>query len=496
MYTTRTIFILCGMVITGAGRIVAVKAFFQMGSHFPLFVTLLYLLGQSFSLGVYAIVQINKKSDYLMNSSDDHIQLVNIDTLTLYEENNDTVSTVSQNNPGGSIEEPSDFTSARNYSNRDLLDFEAARKTKKYDSILEENLEENPTEIVKPLNKWTSSIEQEGTKHVISSKNKCCNKECSAVEAGILLSASDEEFSEEKLSQSHALPIQHTYTHRRRGSGTGLTLESKRAVAWIHQIPWYVKPMIPGFFNLCNAAMRWGSLIFMAASTAEMLLTGLELVLSVIAARILRKRKVSMLRWTGTCFTALGIILVGLADIAEEEEKKNDGNDEFDRHYFFIGNLLIVGQCFFSVIQDLAEEVFLQETDFPATLLLGMEGAFGFLFGIPIYFCLAAKLGETPIETLKTLASSRIQLSYCFFLVFLFAVAGIFNIVSTEVTSSMTRNVWKNFRTVLVWAICLFIFYFSGNKNLGEQWIVPGSWYVLGGFLVMVIGVYVYYAGN
>ena len=72
-------------------------------------------------------------------------------------------------------------------------------------------------------------------------------------------------------------------------------------------------------------------------------------------------------------------------------------------------------------------------------------------------------------------------------------VTGIFNIAATGVTSSMTRNVWKNFRTCLIWIVSLIIFYATGNPELGEEWIMPGSFYILIGFAVMLAGVYVYY---
>ena len=45
-----------------------------------------------------------------------------------------------------------------------------------------------------------------------------------------------------------------------------------------------------------------------------------------------------------------------------------------------IGYCWIDGQSIMSVLQDITEETFMDETDFPATLLLGMEGLHGLLF--------------------------------------------------------------------------------------------------------------------
>ena len=135
---------------------------------------------------------------------------------------------------------------------------------------------------------------------------------------------------------------------KRSGSPTGLTTESHNAatVTWVHAIPWYLKPVVPGFFNLCNSAMRWGSLIYVAASMAEMLISGLELLLSVVAARCIRKRRISWSRWVGVLVVALGLALVRLAN-----------RDSVGGKHSWIGDVLIVGQCVMSVIQDMSEAV-------------------------------------------------------------------------------------------------------------------------------------------
>lgn len=41
----------------------------------------------------------------------------------------------------------------------------------------------------------------------------------------------------------------------------------------------------------------------------------------------------------------------------------------------------------------------------------------------------------------------------------------------------------------------MLIYYASENEGLGEEWVVPGSLFILSGFMVMMFGIYVYY-GN
>lgn len=60
MYPIHVIVTLIGMITAGAGRIVAVKVYFQMQEEesrpeTPMFVTLLYLVGQALSLVVHCI---------------------------------------------------------------------------------------------------------------------------------------------------------------------------------------------------------------------------------------------------------------------------------------------------------------------------------------------------------------------------------------------------------------------------------------------------------
>jgi drug/metabolite transporter (DMT)-like permease len=274
------------------------------------------------------------------------------------------------------------------------------------------------------------------------------------------------------------------------GSTTGLTKESKRAVQWVHSIPWYLKPVVPAILNLVKFTMRWGSFAYLTASTAVMLISGTELILSVVAARMIRKRLVSRERWEGVIILTVGVVVVGLANVksSESEEQSTKISDEM------IGILLTTGQSFLSVVQDMAEELFMQEADFPATLLLGMEGLLGLMVGGMLYFPMAPLFGEVPSETWNKLTSSNLKMGYAVGLIILFTVTGIFNIMSTGVTSSMTRNVWKNLRTVLVWIIGLVLYYFTtGDRDLGEEWLMPYSFFILAGFFLMLYGILMYY---
>ena len=56
-----------------------------------------------------------------------------------------------------------------------------------------------------------------------------------------------------------------------------------------------------------------------------------------------------------------------------------------------IGVVLIVIQSILSVMQDIFEEIFMA-TDFPATLMLGLEGLYGFCIGLIVYLTVGNQL--------------------------------------------------------------------------------------------------------
>ncbi|KAL7449225.1 hypothetical protein ACHAWC_003233 [Mediolabrus comicus] len=209
-----------------------------------------------------------------------------------------------------------------------------------------------------------------------------------------------------------------------------------------------------------------------------MLISGLELTLSVMAARIIRKRIVSNSRWLGVVIVAVGVIIIEHATSSDEIDNRSSA------HNVTIGVILIILQSILSVLQDLCEEIFMQATTFPAMKMLGLEGLYGFFIGLIIYYI---------DNTISTVIHTPAIRWWLLLLPFLFLLTGIFNIKATEATSAMTRNVWKNLRTVLIWIIALCIYYLGDNIDYGEAWHVPESCYILSGFLIMTCGIVSYY---
>lgn len=395
------------MIISGAARSIIVKLAYQSGFEAPLTITLLYLLGQSFSLIVYAV---------------------------------QTWHTQSKNNAEKAAHDDQKYIEMDMYPNSHSAE---------------------PRVGVSLAEKFNDSF-------CIENMPSTC--------------------IESKLSTVSAV-----------GSVHGLNIQSEQRISWVHHIPYYARPAIPAIFNLVNSALRWASLVYIDASVAEMMISGLELILGVVAARVFRHRLVATSRWMGVIIVAVGVVIIEYANNSKEQSELNEEDvaedvKEMELHYMMIGVVLIIVQSLLSALQDIAEEIFMQGTNFPATKMLGFEGLYGFVIGLIIYTTVGSQFNIEDIDS--TMASLRNNPKLIWWLVglpILFLITGVFNIKATEVTSAMTRNVWKNFRTVCVWIAALCIHYIGKNPALGEDWHIPESFYILLGFMVMFIGVVVYY---
>jgi hypothetical protein len=495
-YSGTTLLILIGMIVTGAARIVSVKLFFQLEFQSPLMVTLLYLAGQSLSLVVYWISQ-KRERMFLSKRS-------GFEKVAAGEEDDDAEGTIMSADE--SIQSARDGIPNKHHNNNFTIDDDDNSDIELTNLPVWEHQQESS----QAKDERDLALTASCPIHSILVSDHASS---SADDTITLLCGSDYDNDEPDVdatstpaSTCRPQQLEQDEVPRRRGSFTGLTEESKKAVSWVHAIPWYLKPTIPAFFNLCNSTMRLASLVYLAASFAEIWIAGLELTLSVVAARLVRRRRVAASRWAGIAVIVTALMFVELADLIvtanDDNDNDNDNGDdttmdsENATHRMnnqLLGLLLIMGECITSVMQDLAEEIFMDESDFSPTLLLGMEGLQGLIIGLILYVPVARLVGEDPWQTFETLTSSSVYMGYALNLTLLFTLTGIMNIMATAVTSSMTRNVWKNLRTLLVWVFGLVIFAASGNDDVGEPWRIPESLIVPAGSIVVFAGIYLYY---
>jgi drug/metabolite transporter (DMT)-like permease len=218
-----------------------------------------------------------------------------------------------------------------------------------------------------------------------------------------------------------------------------------------------------------------------------MLVSGMDLILSILAARFVRKRHIPRQRWYGAGIMAIGLVLVACSDLVP-----NDNSDSSSES-LGLGLLFAFLTTISSVAQNMTRELFTQEGNIPATWLLGMEGLIGLLMAIPLYFLIGPLAGYDPVESFRGIGESSLSIGYAVGLILVICVYAMSSILGISITSAMTSSMWKNFSGLVVWIAALIIFYAVGDESVGEPWTIPGSFLILGGFSVMLAALHVYY---
>ncbi|KAL3808276.1 hypothetical protein ACHAXA_001165 [Cyclostephanos tholiformis] len=441
------------MIVSGAARSIAVKLAYQSGLKAPLTITLLYLFGQSMSLFVYYW---NRTKMRMRRRG-----LVHCLHLP---------------------RAPSSSSSSSSSSSR-TTDYVAAPTS-----------EEIELTTIDPPPPSTTSPSASTPPIAISSDS--ANSASPSPSSSVVAYFHSSFYNDDDENDGEGMP---------RGSRHGLSDESEeRTRRSARDVPWQARPALPALFNLLSSGLRWAALLYVDASVAEIIMSGLELCLAASAARCIRGRNVAYTRWGGISIVAFGVVIVERANRGRHVRSDDDGNDDNDARRphsgsfasdATIGVVLIIIQTIFSVLQDIGEEIFMQVADFPATKMLGMEGFYGLVLGLIVYVAFGDKLSwiEDVNITLSTMREDSSVRIWMIGLPILFLITGIFNSKATEATSAMTRNVWKNVRTLLIWIVALGIFYIGRNPDYGEAWHTPESAHILFGFGIMTAGIVVYY---
>lgn len=502
-YSREVLATLILMIVTGAGRTLAVKLYFQLGFDDPFLVAILMLLGHSLAAPIYWLVDWLVPADAGAEDADaDRLTESNTSHMLDFEKAGERrvsfvpdtdVVDVKKGEAAGErrvsflpkadvnldVNKAEDATE-KNHSERADLEMKAEATI----SVLKERpfspamrrVSKTLQDLVHTEWKSDGTLMATDEEDFIQESNQ--TRETSSVE-------------EDPSAEGEAEEISRKIAHARkrksnRGSVHGLSEKSREAVQWVHKIPNWAKPIMSSVFNLLDVAFRMLSILFLAASVAEMLIGGMELILSIVAARVVRKRHIATQRWCGAAIMMVGLVLVACSDLVSDNESSES---------FGLGLLFVVLKVIMGVSKDMTQELFMQEGNISATLLLGMEGVYGLLMAIPLYFLLGPVTGYDPIDGFRVIGESPLSIGYTFGLLIIFFVAGMYSILGTAVTSSMTRNMWKNFRGLVVWIVALTIFYAIGDEDLGEPWVIPGSFMILGGFSIMLGALYVYYNG-
>lgn len=254
---------------------------------------------------------------------------------------------------------------------------------------------------------------------------------------------------------------------------------------------------VPAVFDIGGTALTTGGVMFIPASVWQML-RGSAIVFAAIMSVLFLKRKMYAFNYLGLSLCVFGVGLVGVAQVAGGSSAAG-GVSMDDSMSTFIGMGLVVAGQVVQAGQLVAEEFIMREVDLPAMQIIGWEGFWGTLLMIflvyPLLWIIPGKdFGHTEdvVDTFTLINNNPELLAVV--LTFLFS-CGTFNATGIAVTESLSavhRLMLDATRTVLVWALCLWVHYcVSPSSPFGE---VLTSWSVLQllGFVAMVCGQAIY----
>jgi len=241
------------------------------------------------------------------------------------------------------------------------------------------------------------------------------------------------------------------------------------------------------------------SVLYLEAGLLDMLLNAVQLIGSVFTAKFIRKRAVSLHRWIAVGIVTFGVLILWILPTYVFQSYTST-TSSVQQHT--IGIFLIILTALLLVVKSIFDELVLQETVFPPILYLGVRSVYAFIMAIPVYFIIAI-IGQPAgssgyKEDFAWMGASKTNVVITVLVILSSFLYDVCNLLSTAYTSSLTANLWKQLRGLTTFVIAITLYYVAqaiGTYNLGSAWAGWGSVFVLVGYAVISIGVYVYYCG-
>lgn len=204
-------------------------------------------------------------------------------------------------------------------------------------------------------------------------------------------------------------------------------------------------------------------------------------------------RRMLCYNWLGIFICILGVVVVGYASIMEGGSSHEDAANEQQSAYVIGIAMLLLGQVF-QAAQMVLEEWLLKEVQLDGLQVIGWEGTWGCLFvlaGYPVLYALPGSDNghlEDPFDTVAMLQNSLPLSLMVMTYTFSCATYNVAGISVTGCLSAVHRVLIEASRTVVVWAVGLFIHYcVDANSVFGESWS-SGCYWRLAGFVLLTLG--------
>ncbi|KXJ24479.1 solute carrier family 35 member F6 [Exaiptasia diaphana] len=274
-----------------------------------------------------------------------------------------------------------------------------------------------------------------------------------------------------------------------RGSSDGSELSSEltqqpRVFQWIFAFPTVC--------DLFGTTLGGIGLLYVNASVWQML-RGSIIIFTGILSKIFLKRKLWPIHWIGMIVTMFGLVLVGLSSVLRDNHQGSSQGE------VILGIALILGGQCVSATQMIVEELFLKKRGYHPLQVVGMEGFFGIILMaclvLPVLYYIPGDQNnhsyENSIDALLMIKNDTKLLIMSLLYICSISFYNFFGLSVTKSLTAVHRTLIDACRTIVVWAVDLFVHYVF-HEGFGEAWDKKYGIFQVDGFLFLLLGTALY----
>lgn len=272
-------------------------------------------------------------------------------------------------------------------------------------------------------------------------------------------------------------------------SGGGSASVPDAPVPWTESV-WIIN--VPTLFDLFATACGTTGLLYTTVSVYQML-RGAQLIFAALLSILFLGRRLDKYNWAGIGLAISGIALVGAANIMGESSPASKADIKF-------GVIIIIAGQVLQASQVVLEEYLLQNLRMSSIRVVAWEGLFGVahcvLWVLPLAYFLPGRDHGRLEESVDSLYMCAHSWKVALVLLGDMTAMLAYNVCGMQVTQSLSavhRVILETLRTLCVWIIDLFLFYFVTKGGFGERW-TPYSFLQAAGFVLLVAGTLTYNA--
>mmetsp|Transcript_5803 Transcript_5803/g.7837 ORF Transcript_5803/g.7837 Transcript_5803/m.7837 type:complete len:451 (+) Transcript_5803:106-1458(+) len=255
--------------------------------------------------------------------------------------------------------------------------------------------------------------------------------------------------------------------------------------------------LAPAVADLIATVLMNIGLVHITASVYQML-RGAELVFAAIFAIVFLKRKLNLVHLAGISLTIVGIACVGGSSLLSGAGEKKGETPQT----VLLGMGLVVISQMVQAIQLTFEDYFMSDLNLEPLQVVGFEGLYGviLMLGVmmpSIYYLPGPDVGgrqENSLDSIELIRTSPVIDAIVIAQTFAMLMYNFSGMCVTDHLGAVFRAILETLRTFFVWAVDCYLFYFT-STGLGEG-LNKYSLLQLAGFVILVIGTFVYDKGD